>query len=106
MRIALLFSGQPRFVGAVAPNIIHNVIGDYNVDTFCHFWFDDELIAISMGLAMIANLLFAGVLGTLIPLTLEKFKIDPAISSSVFLTTATDVIGFFTFLGLSAIIIL
>ena len=38
--------------------------------------------------------------------TLEKFKIDPAISSSVFLTTATDVIGFFTFLGLSAIIIL
>ena len=50
--------------------------------------------------------LFAGVLGTLIPLTLEKFKIDPAISSSVFLTTATDVIGFFTFLGLSAIIIL
>ena len=43
MRIALLFSGQPRFVGAVAPNIIHNVIGDYNVDTFCHFWFDDDL---------------------------------------------------------------
>ena len=57
-------------------------------------------------LAMVANLLFAGILGTIIPLTLEKFKIDPAISSSVFLTTATDVIGFFTFLGLSAIIIL
>jgi magnesium transporter len=71
-----------------------------------YLWFDDELIAIIMGLAMVANLLFAGVLGTLIPLTLEKFKIDPAISSSVFLTTATDVIGFFTFLGLSAIIIL
>ena len=71
-----------------------------------YLWFDDKLIAIIMGLAMIANLLFAGVLGTLIPLTLEKFKIDPAISSSVFLTTATDVIGFFTFLGLSAIIIL
>ncbi len=71
-----------------------------------YLWFDDKLIAIIMGLAMIANLLFAGILGTLIPLTLEKFKIDPAISSSVFLTTATDVIGFFTFLGLSAIIIL
>ena len=71
-----------------------------------YLWFDDELIAIIMGLAMVANLLFAGILGTLIPLTLEKFKIDPAISSSVFLTTATDVIGFFTFLGLSAIIIL
>ena len=71
-----------------------------------YLWFGDKEIAIIMGLAMIANLLFAGVLGTLIPRTLEKFKIDPAISSSVFLTTATDVIGFFTFLGLSALVIL
>ena len=71
-----------------------------------YLWFGDKEIAIIMGLAMIANLLFAGVLGTLIPLTLEKFQIDPAISSSVFLTTATDVIGFFTFLGLSALVIL
>ena len=71
-----------------------------------YLWFGDKEIAIIMGLAMIANLLFAGVLGTLIPLTLEKFNIDPAISSSVFLTTATDVIGFFTFLGLSALVIL
>ena len=37
MRIALLLSGQPRFVKEVAPIIIANVIGDYNVDTFCHF---------------------------------------------------------------------
>ena len=71
-----------------------------------YLWFGDKEIAIIMGLAMIANLLFAGVLGTLIPLTLEKFNIDPAISSSVFLTTATDIIGFFTFLGLSALVIL
>tara|TARA_B100001094_G_scaffold61312_1_gene57026 strand:- start:305 stop:1726 length:1422 start_codon:yes stop_codon:yes gene_type:complete len=71
-----------------------------------YIWFGDKQIAVIMGLAMIANLLLAGILGTLIPLTLEKFKIDPAISSSVFLTTATDVIGFFTFLGLSALVIL
>ena len=71
-----------------------------------YLWFGDKQIALIMGLAMIANLLFAGVLGTLISLTLEKFNIDPAISSSVFLTTATDVIGFFTFLGLSALVIL
>jgi magnesium transporter len=71
-----------------------------------YLWFGDKLIAIVMGLAMIANLVFAGILGTLIPLTLERLKIDPAISSSVFLTTATDVIGFFTFLGLSALVIL
>ena len=42
MRIALLLSGQPRFVKDVAPIILANVIGDYNVDTFCHFWFDDK----------------------------------------------------------------
>ncbi len=71
-----------------------------------YVWFGDKQIAVIMGLAMIANLLFAGILGTLIPLTLEKLKVDPAISSSVFLTTATDVIGFFTFLGLSALVIL
>jgi magnesium transporter len=71
-----------------------------------YVWFGDEQIALIMGSAMIANLLFAGLLGTLIPLTLEKMNIDPAISSSVFLTTATDVIGFFTFLGLSALVIL
>ena len=59
-----------------------------------------------MVVAMITSLLIAGILGTLIPLTLEKYKIDPAISSSVFLTTVTDVIGFFTFLGLAAWVIL
>ncbi len=71
-----------------------------------YLWFGDKQIALIMGLAMIANLLFAGVLGTLIPLTFEKFNIDPALSSSVFLSAATDVIGCFTFLGLSALVIL
>jgi len=71
-----------------------------------YLWFNDFQISIVMGIAMIINLLIAGILGTLIPLALEKYKIDPAISSSVFLTTATDVIGFFTFLGLAAWVIL
>ena len=69
-------------------------------------WFNDFQIAIIMSASMIVNLLFAGILGTLIPLSLYKFKIDPAISSTVLLTTATDVIGFFTFLGLAAWVIL
>ena len=69
-------------------------------------WFNDIQIAIIMSASMIINLLFAGILGTLIPLSLYKFKIDPAISSTVLLTTATDVIGFFTFLGLAAWVIL
>ncbi|MDC0456367.1 magnesium transporter [Alphaproteobacteria bacterium] len=86
--------------------LINGIIFSFLSVLLAYLWFGDKQIAFIMGLAMIANLLFAGILGTLIPLTLEKFKIDPAISSSVFLTTATDVIGFFTFLGLSALVIL
>ena len=43
MRVALLLSGQPRFVKEVAPSILANVCEGYDVDTFCHFWFDDKL---------------------------------------------------------------
>ena len=70
------------------------------------FWFDDFQIALIMSISMIINLRLAGILGTLIPLSLNKYKIDPAISSTVLPTTATDVIGFFTFLGLAAWVIL
>ena len=63
------------------------------------FWFGDMQISIVIGFAMILNLLIAGILGTLIPLTLEKHKIDPATSSPIILTTATDVIGFLLFLA-------
>ena len=71
-----------------------------------YLWFNDFQIAIIMSASMVVNLLLAGILGTLIPLSLNKFKIDPAFSSTILLTTATDVIGFFTFLGLAAWVIL
>lgn len=54
-------------------------------------------------LAMIGNLIISGFFGLIIPLILEKLKVDPAISSSIFLTTATDVLGFFLFLGLASL---
>lgn len=53
-------------------------------------------------LAMIGNLIISGFFGLIIPIILEKLKVDPAISSSIFLTTATDVLGFFLFLGLAS----
>ncbi len=56
-------------------------------------------------LAMIGNLIISGFFGLVIPIILEKLKIDPALSSSIFLTTATDVLGFFLFLGLASIFI-
>lgn len=60
-------------------------------------------LGIIIFLAMIANLIISGFCGTIIPLVLAKMKIDPALSSSIFLTTATDVLGFFIFLSLANI---
>ena len=58
-------------------------------------------LGIIIFVAMIANLVASGICGTLIPLILRKLKIDPALSSSIFLTTVTDVLGFFIFLSLA-----
>ncbi len=69
------------------------------------FWFDDKNLSILIGLAMIINMSVAGLFGILTPLTLDKFKIDPAIASSVFVTTITDVIGFLSFLGLASFVL-
>lgn len=55
--------------------------------------------------AMILNMVIAGVVGFLLPLIFDKMKIDPAISSPIFLTTATDICGFFIFLGLASVIL-
>lgn len=69
-------------------------------------WFGSQVLGLVIGLAMVVNMIVAGLAGTTIPLMLEHARIDPAIASSVFLTTVTDVVGFFVFLGLAAIILL
>lgn len=69
-------------------------------------WFDMPLLGVVIGLSMIINLLMAGFFGATIPLMLKKLNIDPAIGSSVILTTVTDVMGFFSFLGLAKVILL
>ena len=69
-------------------------------------WFDSVMLGVVLGLAMIANLLAAGLAGILIPIWLEKLNIDPALASGAFVTTVTDIVGFFSFLGLAALILL
>ncbi|RDD62454.1 magnesium transporter [Ferruginivarius sediminum] len=69
-------------------------------------WFGRPDIGVIIGLAMIINMIVAGLAGTLVPLTLDRLNIDPAVASGVFLTTITDVVGFFAFLGLAALFIL
>jgi magnesium transporter len=69
-------------------------------------WFDNPTIGGVLAAAMVLNLLVAGLAGTLIPLALDHWGADPAVASAVFLTTVTDVVGFFCFLGLGAWILL
>ena len=69
-------------------------------------WFHDLSLAVVAGLAMVVSLFAAAVAGILIPLTLDKLGHDPAVSSVVFLTTVTDCIGYFSFLGLATVMIL
>ncbi len=71
-----------------------------------YFWFKIELLGLVIALSMIINLLMAGFFGASVPLLLKKLDIDPAIGSTVILTTVTDVVGFFSFLGLATLILL
>jgi magnesium transporter len=76
------------------------------VATFTFLWFGDWRIGGVIGAAMIINLFVAAFAGFAIPLTLKRMRIDPALAGGVVLTTVTDVIGYMTFLGLGAILLL
>jgi len=65
----------------------------------------DLEIAFILAFAMVSNLLVSGFFGTIIPMILQKLGKDPAASASIFITTATDVLGFFVLLGLAALIL-
>ncbi|KAF0675402.1 magnesium transporter [Profundibacterium mesophilum] len=69
-------------------------------------WFGTPMLGIVLGAAMIINMVVAGLAGILVPLTLEKVGVDPALASGAFVTTVTDIVGFFAFLGLAALLLL
>ena len=68
------------------------------------FW--DIRLGVVLGMAMIVNQIVAALGGVMVPLTLEKFGFDPALASGTFVTTLTDVMGFFAFLGLATVLLL
>ncbi len=69
-------------------------------------WFDSPALGAVIAVAMVINLVIAGLAGILIPVALEKLEIDPALASGAFVTTVTDVVGFFAFLGLAGAVLL
>jgi magnesium transporter len=98
---ALRVIGKEFVVGAINGLIFAAIIG-----TIASYWFEMPLLGFVIAAAMILNLVIACLSGILIPLILDKTGVDPAIASTVLLTTITDIFGFFTFLGLGTIYLL
>ena len=69
-------------------------------------WFGDPLLGVLFGIAMLVTLVFGSLAGVAIPVVMDRLGLDPAVVSGVFLTTVTDVVGFFAFLGLAALYLL
>ena len=82
--------------------ILNGIIFAIITAVIVQFWFKDINLSLLIGVSMILNMIVAGLFGILVPVSLKKMNIDPALASSVFVTTITDVIGFLSFLGLGS----
>ena len=87
-----------EFIIGILNGIIFAAITGFIVQ----IWFKESSLSILISISMILNMMVAGLFGILVPVSLKKFNIDPAIASSVFVTTITDVIGFLSFLGIGS----
>jgi len=83
--------------------LINGMLFAVIMGTFAWWWFGSDGLGLVIGAAMIINLIAAALAGILVPLTLDRLNLDPAVASGVFVTTVTDVVGFFAFLGLAAV---
>ena len=90
----------------IAVSIVNGILLSILVGGITYFWFKDIIIATLICVAMVVNLVFSAIAGIFIPIILRKFNQDPAIAGSVVVTTVTDVIGFFSFLGLATIFLI
>lgn len=93
--------GKEVIVGALNGGFFAVLIG-----AATWLWFGDPFLSAVIAVAMVVNMIVAGLSGAIIPVALDRFGADPAIASTVFLTTVTDVVGFFAFLGLAAMFLL
>ena len=82
--------------------ILNGIIFAIITGIIVQLWFKEINLSILIAASMVLNMMVAGLFGILVPVSLKKFNIDPAIASSVFVTTITDVVGFLSFLGLGA----
>ena len=86
--------------------ILNGVIFAVITAVIVQLWFQEIKLSLLIGISMILNMIVAGLFGILVPVSLKKVNIDPALASSVFVTTITDVIGFLSFLGIGSYLFL
>jgi magnesium transporter len=101
-----LENGLPAIRNEVISGFINGIINGVIVAIIATLWNSDPLLGLVLAMAMIINLITAGFFGAFIPLFMKKIGQDPATSATIFITTATDVLGFFVFLGLATLILL
>jgi len=86
--------------------VLNGIIFAIITGIIIQLWFKQSDLSIIIAASMVLNMIVAGLCGILIPVTLKKMNIDPALASSVFVTTVTDVIGFLSFLGIGSLVFL
>ena len=72
--------------------------------TLCHFMFSDDELGITVSFSLMSVILLASLLGTLVPLALDKYKSDPALATGPFITTSNDIIGLFVYFTVGQLI--
>ncbi len=90
----------------VIVSVFNGILFAILIGFIAYFWFALPSLGLVIALAMLINMIIAGVFGAAIPLLLKRLDVDPAVGSTVLLTTATDVFGFLSFLGLAQLIML
>ncbi|MCF8019404.1 Magnesium transporter MgtE [Petrocella atlantisensis] len=102
----LTFENQKEILKKeVAIGLINGLCLGIVVGFLGYYWVGNVVFGLVIGTAMFLNLVIATISGYFVPVLLKKFKIDPALASAVFVTTVTDVLGFFFFLGLATLTI-
>ena len=99
-------NAKHALIKEVVVSLFNGLLFALLMGVIAYFWFDMKALGLVIGLAMIINMLVAGFFGASIPLLLKRLDVDPAVGSTVLLTTATDVFGFLSFLGLATWIML
>jgi len=97
---------SPLLIKEVSVGALNGVLWAIVIGAITSFWFDSINIGLVIAAAIVLNIIAAAFSGVLVPIVLDKFDIDPALSGSVILTTVTDVVGFVVFLGLGTLFLL